>query len=157
MIKAEPDAEMHTAAVDQRAGAMAAVMHLIELGHRSIVHLSGPLDWYDARAREQGWRDALADATAVFAANDQMALGLVHGLSERGISVPGDISVVGFDDLPDARHFLPPLTTVRQDFTALGALALQIIIAAIEGEDIAEHDIIEPRLIVRGSSAAPRS
>jgi DNA-binding LacI/PurR family transcriptional regulator len=186
VIKAEPDAEMHTAAVDQRAGAMAAVMHLIELGHRSIVHLSGPLDWYDARAREQGWRDALADAgltiappvvgdwtsdygysfgktydfadaTAVFAANDQMALGLVHGLSERGLSVPGDISVVGFDDLPDARHFLPPLTTVRQDFTALGALALQIIIAAIEGEDIAEHDIIEPRLIVRGSSAAPRS
>ncbi|KQZ85102.1 transcriptional regulator [Microbacterium sp. Root166] len=186
VIKAEPDAEMHTAAVDQRAGAMAAVMHLIELGHRSIVHLSGPLDWYDARAREQGWRDALADAgltiappvvgdwtsdygysfgktydfadaTAVFAANDQMALGLVHGLSERGLTVPGDISVVGFDDLPDARHFLPPLTTVRQDFTALGALALQIIIAAIEGEDIAEHDIIEPRLIVRGSSAAPRS
>ncbi len=186
VIKAEPDPEMHTAAVDQRAGAMAAVMHLIELGHRSIVHLSGPLDWYDARAREQGWRDALADAgltiappvvgdwtsdygysfgksydfadaTAVFAANDQMALGLVHGLSERGLSVPGDISVVGFDDLPDARHFLPPLTTVRQDFTALGALALQIIIAAIEGDDIAEHDIISPRLIVRGSSAAPSS
>src|SRR5918994_1025001 len=49
VIKAEPDPEMHTAAVDQRAGAMAAVMHLIELGHRSIVHLSGPLDWYDAR------------------------------------------------------------------------------------------------------------
>ena len=186
VIKAESDPEMHTAAVDQRAGAMAAVMHLIELGHRSIAHLSGPLDWYDARAREQGWRDALADAglpiappvvgdwtsdygytfgqtydfsdaTAVFAANDQMALGLVHGLSERGLSVPGDISVVGFDDLPDARHFLPPLTTVRQDFAALGALALQIIIAAIEGEEVTEHDIIEPRLVVRGSTAAPRS
>ena len=185
VIKAEPDAEMHTAAVDQRAGAMAAVMHLIEMGHRSIAHLSGPLDWYDARAREQGWRDALADAglpiappvvgdwtsdygytfgktydfadaTAVFAANDQMALGLVHGLTERGLRVPEDVSVVGFDDLPDARHFLPPLTTVRQDFAALGSLALQIIIAAIEGDDIAEHDIIEPRLIVRGSTAAPR-
>ncbi|WP_249354103.1 LacI family DNA-binding transcriptional regulator [Microbacterium sp. 2FI] len=184
VIKAEPDAEMHTAAVDQRAGAMAAVMHLIELGHRSIAHLSGPLDWYDARAREQGWRDAIADAgleiappvvgdwtsdygyafgktydfsgtTAVFAANDQMALGLVHGLAERGLRVPEDVSVVGFDDLPDARHFLPPLTTVRQDFAALGSLALQIIIAAIEGDDIAEHDIIEPRLIVRGSSAPP--
>lgn len=184
VIKAEPDAEMHTAAVDQRAGAMAAVMHLIELGHRSIAHLSGPLDWYDARAREQGWRDALADAglpiappvvgdwtsdygytfgktydfadaTAVFAANDQMALGLVHGLSERGLRVPDDISVVGFDDLPDARHFLPPLTTVRQDFAALGALALQIIIAAIEGEEVDGHDIIEPRLIVRRSTAAP--
>ena len=62
VIKAEPDAEMHTAAVDQRAGAMAAVMHLIELGHRSIAHSPDPLDWFDARAREQGWRDALADA-----------------------------------------------------------------------------------------------
>ncbi|WP_194410552.1 LacI family DNA-binding transcriptional regulator [Microbacterium cremeum] len=186
VIKAEPDAEMHTAAVDQRAGAMTAVMHLIELGHRSIAHLSGPLDWYDARAREQGWRDALADAglsiappvvgdwtsdygytfgkthdfsevTAVFAANDQMALGVVHGLAERGLRVPDDVSVVGFDDLPDARHFLPPLTTVRQDFAALGALALQILIAAIEGEDVTEHDIIEPRLVVRRSTSAPRS
>ncbi|MDY0908618.1 LacI family DNA-binding transcriptional regulator [Microbacterium sp. CFBP9034] len=186
VIKAEPDAEMHTAAVDQRAGALAAVQHLIELGHRSIAHLSGPLDWYDARAREQGWRDALteaglpisppvvgdwtsdygyaygrtydfSDATAVFAANDQMALGLVHGLSEQGMRVPDDLSVVGFDDLPDARHFLPPLTTVRQDFAALGALALQLIIAAIEGEAGAEHDIIEPRLIVRGSTAPPRA
>lgn len=186
VIKAEEDPEMHTAAVDQRAGAMAAVMHLIALGHRSIAHLSGPLDWYDARAREQGWRDALldaglpisppvvgdwtsdygysygksydfADATAVFAANDQMALGLIHGLSDRGLKVPHDLSVVGFDDLPDARHFLPPLTTVRQDFAALGALALQLLIAAIEGEEGAEHDIIEPRLIVRESTAKPRS
>jgi DNA-binding LacI/PurR family transcriptional regulator len=187
VIKTEPEAEMHTAAVDQRAGAMAAVRHLIELGHRSIAHLSGPLDWYDARAREQGWRDALVDAglrmpppvvgdwtsdcgyefgrtydfsqaTAVFAANDQMALGLVHGLSERGLRVPEDVSVVGFDDLPDARHFLPPLTTVRQDFAALGALALQLIIAAIDGENEMEHhDIIAPRLIIRSSTAAPRS
>ena len=186
VIKAEPDPEMHTAAVDQRAGAMAAVMHLIELGHQSIAHLSGPLDWYDARAREQGWRDALADAglsipppvvgdwtsdygyafgttydfsevTAVFAANDQMALGLIHGLAERGLRVPGDVSIAGFDDLPDARHFLPPLTTVRQDFTALGALGLEILIAAIEGDDVTEHDIIEPRLVVRRSTARPRS
>ncbi len=186
VIKAEPDAEMHTVAVDQRAGATAAVTHLIELGHRSIAHLAGPLDWFDARAREQGWRDALsaaalpiappvvgdwtsdcgytfgktydfAETTAVFAANDQMALGLVHGLSERGIRVPEDVSVVGFDDLPDARHFLPPLTTVRQDFAALGALTLQLIIAAIEGEEWVEHDRIEPLLVVRSSTAAPRS
>lgn len=184
VIKAEPDSEMHTIAVDQRAGATLAVTHLIELGHRSIVHLAGPLDWFDARAREQGWRDALTSAglavvppvtgdwtsdygysfgktydfegvTAVFAANDQMALGLVHALSERGIRVPEDISVVGFDDLPDARHFLPPLTTVRQDFAALGELALQFIIAAIAGEDHAQHDMIEPRLIVRSSTSAP--
>ena len=154
VIKAESDPEMHTAAVDQRAGAMAAVIHLIEMGHRSIAHLSGsaglvrrprpraglagcPVDagTSDRHAlRATGSRTAATHfgrhydferITAVFAANDQMALGLVHGLSERGLRVPDDISVVGFDDLPDARHFLPPLTTVRQDFAALGALALR--------------------------------
>jgi DNA-binding LacI/PurR family transcriptional regulator len=186
VIKAEPDAAWHTTAVDQRSGAMLAVRHLIELGHRSIAHLGGPLDWYDAREREQGWRDALeqadlpvipasngdwtsdhgyefgrsfeiGDVTAVFASNDQMALGLIHGLAERGIRVPEDLSVVGFDDLPDSRHFLPPLTTVRQDFHALGALALQLIIAAIEGEEAVQHDVIEPSLIVRSSTSRPRS
>ncbi|WP_345800336.1 LacI family DNA-binding transcriptional regulator [Microbacterium sp. AZCO] len=186
VIKAEPDAAWHTVAVDQRAGATLAVSHLIELGHRRILHVAGPLDWYDARERQEGWSDALkaaglsaaqpvagdwtsdygyefgssydfADFTAVFAANDQMALGLVHGLSDRGLRVPHDISVVGFDDLPDARHFLPPLTTVRQDFAALGELALRQIIAAIDSEeDGVQHDRIEPRLIVRSSTAAPR-
>ncbi len=185
VIKSEPHPEMHTAGVDQCRGAKLAVSHLISLGHSRILHLAGPLDWYDARVREQGWRDALAaadlpltepavgdwtsdfgyeygssldlgDATAIFAANDQMALGLIHGLSDRGIRVPDDVSVVGFDDLPDARHFLPPLTTVRQDFAALGALALQIIIAAIEGESTEEHEMIEPLLIVRRSTVSPR-
>lgn len=184
VIRAEPDAVWHTAAVDQREGAALATNHLIGLGHRSIAHLAGPLDWYDAREREQGWRDAMVAAglpvlptvigdwtsdfgydfgrsfdvggiTAVFASNDQMALGLVHGLAERGLSVPGDVSVVGFDDLPDSRHFLPPLTTIRQDFAALGALALQLVIAAIEGEQGAQHDKIEPTLVVRSSTAAP--
>ncbi|TDN91735.1 LacI family DNA-binding transcriptional regulator [Microbacterium sp. BK668] len=186
VIKAEPDAAWHTVAVDQRAGATLAVSHLIELGHERILHVAGPLDWYDARERQEGWRDALTAAglpvvapvagdwtsdygyrfastydfdhvTAVFAANDQMALGLVHGLCQRGFSVPGDVSVVGFDDLPDARHFLPPLTTVRQDFAALGELALKHVIDAIDGEeDGLQHDVIEPRLIVRASTGAPR-
>lgn len=185
LIKAEPDAVWRTIAVDQRTGAMLAVRHLIDLGHRSIAHLAGPLDWYDARARHQGWRDALSAAglpvtasipgdwtsdcgygvgreydfsrvTAVFSANDQMALGLVHGLAERGLRVPDDVSVVGFDDVPDARHFLPPLTTVRQDFAALGRLALQFIIAAIDGAADSRHDMIEPELVLRSSTAAPR-
>jgi len=182
VIKAEPDAVWHTVAVDQRAGAMLAVSHLIELGHRSIAHVSGPLDWYDARERESGWRDALAraglparssvagdwtsdfgyefgrtfdvgDVTAVFAGNDQMALGLIHGLSERGLRVPDDLSVVGFDDLPEARHFLPPLTTVRQDFAALGALAVQQVMAAIEGHESVEHNRIAPTFVLRSSTA----
>jgi len=184
VIKAEPDPHLHTVAVDQYTGARTAVAHLVELGHRTIAHVAGPLDWYDARARWQGWRDELeaaglpegpmvpgdwtsdrgyeigrsrqlAGATAVFAANDQMALGTVHGLVERGLRVPEDISVIGFDDLPDARHFLPPLTTVRQDFASLGALALRLIIAAIDGDDTAMHALIAPELVLRASTAAP--
>lgn len=183
-VKAEPEAAMHTIAVDQHAGAVLAVTHLVELGHRSIAHLAGPLDWFDAQGRLQGWSEALesaglpvapatigdwtsdcgyefgrshdfGDATAVFAANDQMALGLVHGLAERGLRVPDDISVVGFDDLPDARHFLPPLTTVRQDFTALGSLAMELLLSARDGEEVVAHDMIEPVLIARASTSAP--
>jgi DNA-binding LacI/PurR family transcriptional regulator len=187
VVRAERDAAWHTVAVDQRAGATLAVEHLIELGHRRILHVAGPLDWYDARERQEGWHNALEatglpieppvagdwtsdygyefastydfdGVTAVFAANDQMALGLVHGLAQRGIRVPDDISVVGFDDLPDARHFLPPLTTVRQDFAALGELALTHIIDAIAGEEGGmQHDVIEPSLIIRSSSTAPRA
>ncbi|MBO1901028.1 LacI family DNA-binding transcriptional regulator [Leucobacter weissii] len=185
LIKSEPHPGMHTAGVDQHAGAVLAVDHLVSLGHRSIVHVAGPRDWYDARVRERGWRDALTaagisearhvvgdwtsdfgyefarefevgEATAVFAANDQMALGIIHGFSERGLRVPEDISVVGFDDLPDARHFLPPLTTVRQDFAALGALAMRSIATAISGTDTAMHEKIDPRLKVRASTTARR-
>jgi DNA-binding LacI/PurR family transcriptional regulator len=86
-----------------------------------------------------------------------MALGFIHGLAERGLSVPGDISVVGFDDVPDAAHFLPPLTTVRQDFAALGALAVRSIIAAINDEDWALREMIEPGLVVRESTGPPSS
>lgn len=183
VIKAEADESWHTVGVDQRAGARLAVDHLVGLGHRTIAHLAGPLDWLDARERVQGWRKSLAEAglpegpyvigdwtsdfgfefgrsfdlgetTAVFAANDQIALGVVHGLHGRGLRVPDDVSVVGFDDLSDARHFLPPLTTVRQDFAALGKLALQQIIAAIEGDIEPSHDMIQPNLIVRESTQA---
>ncbi|WP_342343477.1 substrate-binding domain-containing protein [Microbacterium sp. CFBP 13617] len=156
------------------------------LGHRTIAHLAGPMDGFEARERVEGWRESLAEAglpegplvvgdwtsdlgyafgrsfdlgetTAVFAANDQTALGVLHGVHGRGIRVPDDISLVGFDDLSDARHFLPPLTTVRQDFSAVGASALRQIIAAIEGDATPRHDMIPPELIVRGSTKAPQS
>ncbi|KSU56360.1 transcriptional regulator, LacI family [Microbacterium enclense] len=185
VIKAEADSDWHTVGMDQRAGARLAVEHLIAGGHRSIAHLAGPQDWYDARERDQGWQEAQdeagltrglriagdwtsdfgydvakttdwGDTTAIFAANDQIALGAIHGLQERGIDVPSQISIVGFDDLSDARHFLPPLTTVRQDFEALGKLALQQIIDAIEGDIDPTHDTIEPVLTVRNSTRSRR-
>lgn len=185
VIKAEPDPDMLTVAVDQHAGASAAVEHLVSLGHRDILHVAGPLDWLDARARAESWREvleshglpvrpllvgdwtsdygfeiglnapAIDEVTAIFASNDQMALGVVHGLSKRGLRVPDDVSVVGFDDLPDARHFLPPLTTVRQDFAALGTSSLEMIINGIAGDGEVHNRMIQPELIVRESTAPP--
>lgn len=187
VIKSEPDDTFLTTSVDQERGASLAVDHLISLGHRDIVHVAGPHDWLDARAREIGWRASMEHAglatrppvvgdwssdfgyeyarslegippfTAIFASNDQMALGLVHGFRERGVRVPDDVSVVGFDDLPDSRHFVPPLTTVRQDFQALGQRSVETLLAELMGREIPRRSLIVPELIVRESSAPPRS
>lgn len=181
-----PDERVHTVAVDQYEGARLATRHLLELGHRDVVHLRGPEDWLDARSRVRGWRDELASAgieagepvrgdwtagrgyavgrelvrdglpTAVFAANDQLALGLLRAFAEAGVSVPGDVSVVGFDDVDGSAHFFPPLTTVRQEFGELGRRCLEVLLAAIGGADEGAPDLIAPRLVVRASSGAPR-
>lgn len=91
------------------------------------------------------------DATAIFAANDQMAFGLMHGLHEAGVSVPEQVSVVGFDDIPECRHFLPPLTTVRQDFTGLGRLGIAQLLAELDAGPEPEASVLEPELVVRES------
>jgi DNA-binding LacI/PurR family transcriptional regulator len=99
--------------------------------------------------------------SAVFSSNDQMALGLIHAFREAGLDVPGDVSVVGFDDIPESAHFWPPLTTVRQDFSELGARCVSTLIDAIRRtEDPLAPDglgavsPVEPRLVVRASVAA---
>ena len=172
--------------VDQIAGARLATNHLVELGHENIVHVAGPRDWIEAEARMRGFLDAIStadlrthrpilgdwtadfgyhvgtelldfrDFTAVFAANDQMALGLLHAFRNAGLDVPGDISVVGFDDIPEARHFFPPLTTVRQDFAELGRRSIALLVGEIEGETDLDHAQILPELIVRESTAHAR-
>ncbi len=176
-------ADLPRVGVDQALGARLAVQHLIALGHRTIAHLAGPADWFDARVRRDEWRASLEAAglpvppliegdwraqsgydateailaipgvTAVFAANDQMALGLIHGLSDHGLSIPGDLSVVGFDDIPESAHFRPPLTTVHQDFQAVGEAAVAVLLSSL-GEDVrAPTGQIVPELVVRGSTA----
>lgn len=180
-------AEGHELSVDQVAGAREATGHLIDLGHRRIVHLAGPQDWSEARARMHGFFDELDAAgiprtvpvlgdwtadfgfeagralaadpelTAVFSSNDQMALGLLHALREAGRSVPGDVSVVGFDDIPEAAHFWPPLTTVRQDFAELGRRCIDSLLAVINGQQSAVVGVVAPELIIRASTAPPRS
>lgn len=187
VVKADPDPTFLTAAVDQRRGSELVVDHLAGLGHRAILHVAGPLDWLDARARERAYHARvkewgirprpivvgdwsadfgyeyargfrrMPDATAIFAANDEMAIGIIHGLHEAGFRVPDDVSVVGFDDLAIARHVLPPLTTVRQDFAALGESVVSALRAAAEGEEIPQTTRIAPELVARASTAAPRT
>ena len=95
----------------------------------------------------------------MFVANDQMALGLVRALHEAGRRIPGEVSVVGFDDIPEAPYFTPPLTTVRQDFGELGSRSLRVLVRAIEAAGRGAADpagsLIQPRLIVRESTAPP--
>ncbi|MET1015782.1 MAG: substrate-binding domain-containing protein, partial [Leifsonia flava] len=95
--------------------------------------------------------------TAMFVANDAMAFGVMHGFHDRGIRVPEDVSVVGFDDLPLSRHFIPPLTTVTQDFHALGVKAMEVLHAALEGREIPQRSKIPSELAVRSSTAPPRA
>ncbi|MBN9238858.1 MAG: LacI family transcriptional regulator [Micrococcales bacterium 70-64] len=175
----------HSMSIDQVAGARLATRHLIELGHTEIMHISGPQDWIEAEARHQGYVEEMTaaelptrapiigdwsahfgyyaglellryrDFTAVFASNDQMALGFMHACRDLDIDIPGDISVVGFDDIPEAAHFFPPLTTVRQSFTEIGRRAISLLLAELRGDTRLEHGQIMPELVVR-DSAGPR-
>jgi DNA-binding LacI/PurR family transcriptional regulator len=170
--------------VDGVAGARAATEHLLSLGHRTVWHIPGPQDWWTARDRTRGWREALAaagapepplaaegdwtpasgyaagrrlaqltDATAVFVANDDMAIGALRAFTEAGLSVPADVSVVGFDDIPAAPYLTPPLTTVRQDFTTVADRAVEVLTAMIEGRPYpAEPADLAVELTVRAST-----
>ncbi|WP_022903574.1 substrate-binding domain-containing protein [Curtobacterium sp. B8] len=166
-------------AIDQAAGAMLALEHLFARGHRRIVHIAGPSvsqesevrrATYERAMRERGlepvvlegdWTPASGFAAArtidvhtvdaVFAGNDQMALGVLHAFAEEGLRVPDDVAVVGFDDIPEAAHFTPPLTTVRQDFMAMGERVLASVKALVEGQS---HDdgLIAPALVLPRSA-----
>jgi DNA-binding LacI/PurR family transcriptional regulator len=174
-----------TVTIDQFEGARMATRHLLDLGHRTVHHVAGPRSWIDATARMRGWSDALrahpaprggsvagdwsaargyaaggrlaADrsVTAIFAANDQTALGVIRGLHDAGRGVPEDVSVVGFDDTPESGFFLPPLTTVRQDFGEVGRRSVQLLLSLADGEPVDRHVVVPAELVVRASAAPP--
>jgi DNA-binding LacI/PurR family transcriptional regulator len=185
-IDGDPRRPTGLVTVDQEAGAYAATRHLLEVGHQTVWHVSGPGDWFDSQGRVTGWRRALAEAgaeippvmsadwyassgyrsgqilarmaevTAVFAANDHLALGILRALHERGRRVPDDISVVGFDDVPEAAYFIPPLTTIRPDFDGVATATIDLLLAQVRnGQRNGERRILTPALVKRESVAPP--
>ena len=165
-----------------RIGIPALVAHLAGLGHRRLVHVSGPMMWsasrnrctaYEAAIESLGlssvailhgdWSAAsgyraiaelkeLPDATAYLVANDQMALGVMLALKERGLRIPEDVSVVGVDDIPEAAYLDPPLTTVRNDFESQGRAAVAQLLARIERSALVRVAVSPPALVIRRSS-----
>lgn len=173
------------ASLDQRLGARLAVDHLIGLGHRRIAHISGPPHWIDAAERIKGWQESMSKAglgadvllqggwdaasgyraglhliqqhtvTAVFVANDQMAVGVLRAVQEAGLHIPGDLSVVGYDDQPEAEFFMPPLTTIKQDFEELGRRCMEAVLQQLDGDGGTGDQMVNPRLVIRATTAAP--
>lgn len=167
--------------VDQMEGARLATQHLIDLGHRDIVHVTGPLTWTEARARRAGYIEVMRraglsartdlegdwspargyeigcelverrDFSAVFVANDQMTIGILHAFAQAGIAVPDDVSIVGFDDIPEAAYLNPALTTVRQDFRAVGQRAIELL-SAVLNDIPSATPLLAPEFIVRDST-----
>lgn len=184
IIDSNPRSDYTIVDNEQTAGAALATTHLLELGHETVWHIAGPRHSYAAERREKSWRATLEQAgkevppvlvgdwssdsgyarglelcrdpavTAVFAANDQMALGLLRALHESGRSVPSDVSVVGFDDMAEAAYFWPPLTTVRQSFADVGRRAVDALLAEItSGERDTTPVSVPTTLVVRSSTA----
>ncbi|MEN9965509.1 MAG: hypothetical protein RJA60_506 [Actinomycetota bacterium] len=174
-----------SAELDNFSGAQRATEHLISLGHKQIVHVAGPTGWFDSAPRVAGYEAAMESAqlqpkvipgdwtvptgyeigrnldieadkvTAIFAANDHLALGLMRALRQRGYSIPERVSIIGFDDVPEAAYYEPPLTTMRPDFAELGRVAMEMMLGHINREETLRADTLVPELIIRESTASP--
>lgn len=168
-----------TASIDNVKGSRLATEHLLRQGVTDILHIAGPRTWSDAVMRRQGFMQACEEAgveggviesftwnsqdgydamrsldrlpEAVQCANDQLALGAMRLIHERGARVPEDVRVVGFDDVDGADCYTPPLTTIRQPFDRLGRAAVRLVRSMMDGgrpEDVS----IDPELVIRASS-----
>ncbi len=188
VIDSNAGSEYTVVDTDQAEGARLATERLLQLGHRQVLHIAGPAESFSAAHRVESWQRTLRaagitppevlhgdwttesgyrhglmlgqrdDVTAIFAANDQMALGAMRALHELGRDIPGDVSVVGFDDMEEAHSFWPPLTTIHQDFTAVGKLSLQKLLHKVANVDVKnDRTTVPTRLIVRSSTGAPRA
>lgn len=187
LVQGVASGDAMAAGIDQVVGARLATDHLLDLGHTSVAHVSGPADWIEATQRRAGWQQAheargllpgpdlagdwtagsgyeagkrIARSTAIsaiFVGNDAMALGVLKALHEAGRSVPDEVSVVGFDDVPESAFYWPALTTVAQAFGELGRRAVELTVRALGGEERPALELATPELVVRASSGPPRS
>jgi DNA-binding LacI/PurR family transcriptional regulator len=162
-----------------------ATEHLLGLGHDTVFHVAGPEEWHASRERRQGWSTALAAAgrrepevlqgdwsarsgyelgrrlaarpevTAIFTANDSQAMGVMRALTEAGRAVPGDVSVVGNDDIPEAEFLMVPLTTLRSDQRAISEQVLAGLVALIEDREPDATAPIARELVIRSSTGPP--
>jgi LacI family xylobiose transport system transcriptional regulator len=169
-------------------GGVTAAQHVLDLGHRRIAVMTGPLEYLCARARLEACRATLEGAgspldgrlirtghflfddglrmaeellslpqrpTAILCGNDLQALGVYEAARRLGLRVPQDLSVVGFDDMSDASWSAPPLTTIRQPFGDMGAVATQMLVSLVAGEPAKPRVELATSLVVRGSTARP--
>lgn len=172
--------------VDDGAGIRLAVDHLADLGHHDIAHVAGPTDMLHGRHRTaafthaaaargirarvvhtdfsaadgaratNGLLDAADPPTAIVYSNDNMAIAGLGVAQRRGLDVPGDLSITGFDDVELGRHLYPALTSVSTDARGWGAAAARALLAAIGGTEPQQLMLPDPGLIVRASTGAPR-
>lgn len=180
--------DLPTIAIDNRAAARMAVEHLIGLGHRRIVHVTGPLNHVMPAERHAGYREAMQAAgiaddpaltvfadfhyesgqravdrllddgvrfTALFCSNDEMAVGAINALRRRGLGVPRDVSVVGFDDIVFADASDPPLTTVRQPRREIGRASMAMMIGLLAGRRESSRRMVLPVQLIKRASTAP--
>jgi LacI family transcriptional regulator len=178
-------------AINNYLGGCMAMSHLIEQGYQHIAHISGPLDWWEARERLSAWKDSVKEAgveiqdqhwvegnwtpasgvqameklleqypemDAIFVANDQMALGVLQVAFERGLRIPENLGVAGFDNIAESAYFWPPLTTIQQDQNKMGRIAVEEVIKIIDAnwqgqEPVGPKSImLTPAIILRQSS-----
>jgi DNA-binding LacI/PurR family transcriptional regulator len=181
----DPGRERPWVWLDDRKAAIQATRYLLSLGHRTVHYLSIPSSTHTSQ-RHAGWHEALAEAgapipaplqcgwtprsgyeagrvlatdpevTAALCGNDDLALGVMRAMHAAGRAIPGEVSVVGFDDTPVSEFLTPPLTTVRLDFAELGRACFAMLLALTEQKAaLPRPRRLEPELIVRESTGPP--
>jgi DNA-binding LacI/PurR family transcriptional regulator len=185
-VKAGVSDRYSSVLVDNIGATEDVIDHLVTIGRSRIAHISGPVNWHEAKDRCEGWKrglerhglvadpdlceegtwspasgaeatkallDRVPDLDAIVAANDRMALGALHVLRSRGLRVPDDVAVSGFDDIEDAAWFAPPLTSVRQPLTEMGREAVRTLLGQVRDGSTSPQTIpLQAALMVREST-----